>query len=127
MFYRIGQSLSSTVFCATRRRPTQLRFARATRHPTRSIEAGRMAPPSSVRRRVSATKGLSSKRVVAICDTFLAPNYLLTTAQAICLHPGEVARGLHYDDSFRERGKRRSQARAVGTGRRADATVATRS
>jgi ectoine hydroxylase-related dioxygenase (phytanoyl-CoA dioxygenase family) len=39
-------------------------------------------------------------RVLAICDAFLAPNYLLTAAQAICIHPGEVAQGLHYDDSF---------------------------
>ncbi len=39
-------------------------------------------------------------RVLAILDTFLAPNYLLTAAQAICIHPGEAAQGLHYDDSF---------------------------
>ncbi len=39
-------------------------------------------------------------RVLAICDAFLAPNYLLTAAQAICIHPGEVAQGVHYDDSF---------------------------
>jgi ectoine hydroxylase-related dioxygenase (phytanoyl-CoA dioxygenase family) len=39
-------------------------------------------------------------RVLAICDAFLAPNYLLTAAQAICIHPGEAPQGLHYDDSF---------------------------
>jgi ectoine hydroxylase-related dioxygenase (phytanoyl-CoA dioxygenase family) len=39
-------------------------------------------------------------RVLAICDAFLAPNYLLTAAQAICIHPGEAAQALHYDDSF---------------------------
>jgi ectoine hydroxylase-related dioxygenase (phytanoyl-CoA dioxygenase family) len=38
--------------------------------------------------------------VLAILDAFLAPNYLLTAAQAICIHPGEVAQGVHYDDSF---------------------------
>lgn len=39
-------------------------------------------------------------RVLAICDAFLQPNYLLTAAQAICIHPGEAAQGVHYDDSF---------------------------
>ena len=39
-------------------------------------------------------------RVLAICDAFLAPNYLLTAAQAICIHPGEAPQGVHYDDSF---------------------------
>lgn len=39
-------------------------------------------------------------RVLAICDALLAPNYLLTAAQAICIHPGEVPQGVHYDDSF---------------------------
>jgi ectoine hydroxylase-related dioxygenase (phytanoyl-CoA dioxygenase family) len=39
-------------------------------------------------------------RVLAIMDAFLAPNYLLTAAQAICIHPGEVAQALHYDDGF---------------------------
>jgi ectoine hydroxylase-related dioxygenase (phytanoyl-CoA dioxygenase family) len=38
--------------------------------------------------------------VLAICDAFLAPNYLLTAAQAICIHPGEAPQALHYDDSF---------------------------
>ncbi len=39
-------------------------------------------------------------RMLAICDAFLQPNYLLTAAQAICIHPGEAAQGVHYDDSF---------------------------
>ena len=39
-------------------------------------------------------------RILAICDAFLAPNYLLTAAQAICIHPGEAAQAVHYDDSF---------------------------
>ncbi len=38
--------------------------------------------------------------MLAICDAFLQPNYLLTAAQAICIHPGEAAQGVHYDDSF---------------------------
>jgi ectoine hydroxylase-related dioxygenase (phytanoyl-CoA dioxygenase family) len=39
-------------------------------------------------------------RILAICDAFLAPNYLLTAAQAIRIHPGEAAQAVHYDDSF---------------------------
>jgi ectoine hydroxylase-related dioxygenase (phytanoyl-CoA dioxygenase family) len=39
-------------------------------------------------------------RVLGICDALLQPNYLLTAAQAICIHPGEQAQGVHYDDSF---------------------------
>jgi len=39
-------------------------------------------------------------RVLAICDAFLAPNYLLTAAQAIRIHPGEAPQALHYDDGF---------------------------
>ena len=39
-------------------------------------------------------------RVLAICDAFLQPNYLLTAAQAIRIHPGEAAQALHYDDGF---------------------------
>jgi len=38
--------------------------------------------------------------VLTIGDAFLAPNYLLTAAQAICIHPGEAAQGVHFDDSF---------------------------
>ena len=39
-------------------------------------------------------------RILAICDAFLAPNYLLTAAQAISIHPGEAPQALHFDDSF---------------------------
>lgn len=39
-------------------------------------------------------------RVLAICDAFLAPNYLLTAAQAINIQPGEAAQALHFDDGF---------------------------
>jgi len=39
-------------------------------------------------------------RILGICDAFLAPNYLLTAAQAIRIHPGEAAQAVHYDDSF---------------------------
>ncbi len=38
--------------------------------------------------------------VMALCDALLAPNYLLTAAQAIRIHPGEDAQPLHFDDSF---------------------------
>ena len=39
-------------------------------------------------------------RVLAIIDAFLEPNYLLSTAQAINIHPGEAAQSLHTDDAF---------------------------
>jgi ectoine hydroxylase-related dioxygenase (phytanoyl-CoA dioxygenase family) len=39
-------------------------------------------------------------RILALCDAFLAPNYLLTAAQAIRINPGEAAQAVHYDDSF---------------------------
>lgn len=39
-------------------------------------------------------------RILGICDAFLAPNYLLSAAQAIRIHPGEAPQALHYDDSF---------------------------
>jgi ectoine hydroxylase-related dioxygenase (phytanoyl-CoA dioxygenase family) len=39
-------------------------------------------------------------RILAVMDAFLAPNYLLTAAQAICIHPGETAQAVHYDDGF---------------------------
>ena len=39
-------------------------------------------------------------RILAICDQFLLPNYLLTANQAICIHPGEQPQDLHTDDSF---------------------------
>lgn len=38
--------------------------------------------------------------VLEIIDAFLEPNYLLSTAQAINIHPGEAAQSLHTDDSF---------------------------
>lgn len=39
-------------------------------------------------------------RVLALLDQLLAPGYLLTASQAICIHPGEKAQPIHYDDSF---------------------------
>lgn len=39
-------------------------------------------------------------RVLALLDRFLLPGYLLTASQAICIHPGETAQGVHTDDSF---------------------------
>lgn len=39
-------------------------------------------------------------RILAICDAFLAPNYLLTAAQAINILPGEVPQAIHFDDGF---------------------------
>ncbi len=39
-------------------------------------------------------------RMLAICDAFLAPNYLLTAAQAINILPGEAPQAIHYDDGF---------------------------
>ncbi len=39
-------------------------------------------------------------RLLAILGRFLRPGYLLTASQAICIHPGEVAQSMHYDDSF---------------------------
>jgi ectoine hydroxylase-related dioxygenase (phytanoyl-CoA dioxygenase family) len=39
-------------------------------------------------------------RVLAICDAFLAPNYLLTASQAINILPGETPQPFHTDDSF---------------------------
>lgn len=39
-------------------------------------------------------------RVLALCDHFLQPGYLLTASQAICIHPGETAQPIHYDDIF---------------------------
>jgi len=39
-------------------------------------------------------------RILALCDAFLAPNYLLTASQAIHIHPGETAQPFHTDDSF---------------------------
>jgi len=39
-------------------------------------------------------------RILAICERFLADNYLLTASQAICIHPGESPQALHCDDTF---------------------------
>ncbi len=39
-------------------------------------------------------------RLMALCDAFLEPNYLLTTSQAICIHPGESPQPWHCDDAF---------------------------
>lgn len=39
-------------------------------------------------------------RIMALCDRFLEPNYLLTTSQAICIHPGETPQPWHCDDAF---------------------------
>ena len=39
-------------------------------------------------------------RVTAICDALLAPNYLLSASQAICIRPGETPQPLHTDDTF---------------------------
>src|SRR5262249_42559443 len=46
-------------------------------------------------------------RIVALCDRLLAPNWLLTISQAIEIHPGEVAQGLHNDDAFYPRARPR--------------------
>lgn len=39
-------------------------------------------------------------RMMGLCDIFLEPNYLLTTCQAICIHPGETPQPWHSDDAF---------------------------
>ena len=39
-------------------------------------------------------------RLLAVLDGLLAPNYLLSADHAICIHPGEAAQRLHFDDSF---------------------------
>ncbi len=39
-------------------------------------------------------------RVLALLDRFLLPGYLLSASQAICIHPGETAQGVHTDDGF---------------------------
>ena len=43
---------------------------------------------------------VENPRILALCDAFLAPNYLLTASQAICIHPGETAQTFHTDDGF---------------------------
>ncbi len=40
------------------------------------------------------------QQLMALCDHFLEPNYLLTTSQAICIHPGETPQPWHCDDAF---------------------------
>jgi ectoine hydroxylase-related dioxygenase (phytanoyl-CoA dioxygenase family) len=37
---------------------------------------------------------------MALIGRFLAPNFLLSAAQAICIYPGEAEQGMHHDDSF---------------------------
>ena len=39
-------------------------------------------------------------RVLALLDALLAPGYLLTASQAICIRPGETPQPIHHDDSF---------------------------
>ena len=39
-------------------------------------------------------------RIMALCDHYLLPNYLLTASQAIQINPGEHAQPFHHDDSF---------------------------
>ena len=43
---------------------------------------------------------VEDQRIMALCDAFLEPNYLLTTSQAICIHPGETPQPWHCDDAF---------------------------
>jgi ectoine hydroxylase-related dioxygenase (phytanoyl-CoA dioxygenase family) len=40
------------------------------------------------------------ERVLALCERFLLPNFLLTASQAICIRPGEKAQAFHHDDPF---------------------------
>ncbi len=39
-------------------------------------------------------------RIMALCDEFLEPNYLLTSSQSICINPGETPQPWHCDDVF---------------------------
>jgi hypothetical protein len=39
-------------------------------------------------------------RILAVLDALLMPNYLVSMAQAIKIHPGESAQPLHHDDAF---------------------------
>jgi len=41
-----------------------------------------------------------NETVLALVGRFLAPDFLLSAAQAIQIHPGEAEQGLHTDDSF---------------------------
>jgi len=38
--------------------------------------------------------------ILAVCDAFLLPNYLLTASQAININPGETRQAPHTDDAF---------------------------
>ncbi len=42
----------------------------------------------------------SDQLLLAILDRLLSPNYLLSADHAICIHPGEGAQDLHFDDTF---------------------------
>ena len=39
-------------------------------------------------------------RILALCEHFLMPNFLLTASQAIQINPGEAPQPFHSDDSF---------------------------
>ncbi len=39
-------------------------------------------------------------RLLALIGEFLKPGFLLSASHAICIHPGEAAQALHFDDSF---------------------------
>jgi len=39
-------------------------------------------------------------QVLALVGRFLQPNFLLSAAQAILIHPGEAEQSLHHDDNF---------------------------
>ncbi len=39
-------------------------------------------------------------RLLALIGRFLAPNFLLSAAQAIRIHPGEAEQAVHHDDNF---------------------------
>lgn len=39
-------------------------------------------------------------RVLALCERFLQPGFLLTASQAINIHPGETPQPIHTDDTF---------------------------
>jgi len=39
-------------------------------------------------------------RILALCERFLSPGFLLTASQAIEIRPGETPQPFHYDDTF---------------------------
>ncbi|MBA2326983.1 MAG: phytanoyl-CoA dioxygenase family protein [Actinobacteria bacterium] len=43
---------------------------------------------------------IEDESVLAVAESLLGPNFLLTAALAINLGPGETAQGLHYDEAF---------------------------